>query len=306
VPRSATALAIISLVDQSRRRGISMPAGEKKSVASKPLLTNLAAGRISAILLSALEELNIFVGVCDRKFMPVYCNRQGMKMVGLDSLQQARRTPVEEWFFPEDRDFIRETFFPSVVKKGQNEVEIRFRHFKTGEALWMLYSVEAVKDDRGNVQGYATVSHNITQRKTMEAQIKLDEKWLQIAYVDCGLAPWEYDPGIECFFLPGDAAELLGFKRSEHRLALSRLLARVESPEDGKALTRVFANHRPAKQLALAFTVRLPDGKLREISCHGRLFYDQGRDAMLGVFAELKRSSHRNKNNEMASATSAQ
>ncbi len=226
-------------------------------------------------------------------------------MVGLDSLQQARRTPVEEWFFPEDREFIRDTFFPSVVKKGQNEVEIRFRHFKTGEALWMLYSVHVVKDARGKVLGYATVSHNITQRKKMEAQIKLDERWLQIAYLACGLAPWEYDPGLECFFLPGDAAELLGFKRTEHRVPLSRLISKVVSPADAKILTAALANHRPAKQISMAFSLRLADGNVREISCHGRLFYDQGKHAMLGVFAEVKRSSQ-DANKDLSSAISAQ
>src|SRR6476661_6043501 len=90
-----------------------------------------ASKSLNSMLLSMIENLKVFVGVCDARFMPIYCNRKGMEMVGLDDLAQAKRTPVEEWFFSEDREFIRDTFFPAVLKHGQNEVEVRFRHFKT-------------------------------------------------------------------------------------------------------------------------------------------------------------------------------
>ena len=34
-----------------------------------------------------------------------------------------------------------EEFFPAVLEKGHGEIEVRFRHFKTGEARWMAYKV---------------------------------------------------------------------------------------------------------------------------------------------------------------------
>ncbi len=37
-------------------------------------------------------------------------------------------------------------------------VEIRFRHFKTGAALWMIYNVFEMRGEAGQVVGYATVT----------------------------------------------------------------------------------------------------------------------------------------------------
>jgi iron complex outermembrane receptor protein len=40
-------------------------------------------------------------------------------------------------------------FFASVVEHGHAETEVRFRHFRTGEALWMVYKVVALTDASG-------------------------------------------------------------------------------------------------------------------------------------------------------------
>jgi PAS domain S-box-containing protein len=263
---------------------------------NRPAVSRISRGSsasksLNSMLLSMIENLNVFVGVCDARFMPIYCNRKGMDMVGLDDLAQAKNTPVEEWFFPEDRQFIHETFFPAVLKRGQNEVEIRFRHFKTGEPLWMVYTVFAIKDERGKPLAYATISHNITNRKAMEEQLRLDERWRQTAYQASGIVPWEYDPGIECFFLPPEAAALLGLERHEMRLPLRQLISRLARTEDAKILRSVFSDSRPAKIVSLTFGMRMSDGSVREISCQGKLFFGQGRNAMLGTFSDLHRNA---------------
>ena len=52
---------------------------------------------------SLVESSGDFVGMCDLEMVPFYVNTAGLRMVGLDSLEQARRTPVAEFCFPEDR-----------------------------------------------------------------------------------------------------------------------------------------------------------------------------------------------------------
>ena len=118
-------------------------------------------------LASVLDNSTDFIGMCDMEGMPFYVNKVGLDMVGLDSLEQAQKTPVREFFFPEDQDRIANEFLPSVLKKGNGELEIRFRHFKTSAAIWMLYRVFALQD--GNGQWIlATVSRNISDRKAVE------------------------------------------------------------------------------------------------------------------------------------------
>jgi PAS domain S-box-containing protein len=119
-----------------------------------------------------IENSTDFIGMCDLQGVPFYVNRAGLKMVGLDGIEQARRTPVRDFFFPEDQSRITDTFFPSVLKKGHGEVEVRFRHFKTGEARWMAYKVLTLADAAGQAVGLATVSQDITERRRLEDSLR--------------------------------------------------------------------------------------------------------------------------------------
>jgi PAS domain S-box-containing protein len=113
-----------------------------------------------------------FIGMCDMNFVPFYINAAARQMVGLDGIQQYRETSVRDFFFPEDQEFIINEFFPQVLRQGQAEVEIRFRHFQTGEALWMIYNVICIKDEKNQPIALATLSRNITDRKQAEASLQ--------------------------------------------------------------------------------------------------------------------------------------
>lgn len=121
---------------------------------------------------SLADSSQEFVGMCDYQFNPFYINAAGLKMVGLDSLEAACRFKIQDFFFPDDQPFITKEFFPRVLRKGSDEVEIRFRHFKTGEALWMLYNVFNIRNASGAVVGWATVSRNIDARKRAEEALR--------------------------------------------------------------------------------------------------------------------------------------
>jgi PAS domain S-box-containing protein len=112
-----------------------------------------------------LENSQDFIGMCDLQGVPFFVNRAGLEMVGLESLEQARQTPLAEFFFPEDRARIVGEFVPQVLRNGQGEIEIRFRHFKTGAARWMAYKVLTLTDHAGSPIGFATVSQDVTERK---------------------------------------------------------------------------------------------------------------------------------------------
>jgi PAS domain S-box-containing protein len=113
-----------------------------------------------------VETSTDFIGICDLNGMPLYVNRAGLELVGLDDLAHARRTPVAEFFFPEDRARVQ-TLFPAVLANGHGAMEVRFRNFKTGEARWMAYKVIRLADASGRPTGSATVSQDVTERKRM-------------------------------------------------------------------------------------------------------------------------------------------
>ena len=120
-----------------------------------------------------IENSTDFIGMCDLDGTPFFVNRAGLEMVGLESIDEARRKPVKDFFFPEDQDQIINQFFPSVAEKGHGEIEVRFRNFKTGAARWMVYKVAKLTDTSGNALGYATVSQDVTQRRRLEDELRM-------------------------------------------------------------------------------------------------------------------------------------
>jgi PAS domain S-box-containing protein len=124
------------------------------------------------MFVTLVENSTDFIGICDLEGIPFFVNRAGLQMVGLDGLEEARGTPVQEFFFPEDQERIMNQFLPQVMKDGHAETEIRFRHFKTGEARWMAYKVLVITDAAQRPVAFATVSQDITDRKRLEDNLR--------------------------------------------------------------------------------------------------------------------------------------
>ncbi len=119
-----------------------------------------------------IESSTDFIGMCDLQGVPFFINRAGLDLVGLESIEAASGVTIVDFFFPEDQDRIMKQFFPSVLKNGNGEIEIRFRNFKTGEARWMAYKVLTLTDVDDKPVGFATVSQDITERKRLENDLR--------------------------------------------------------------------------------------------------------------------------------------
>jgi PAS domain S-box-containing protein len=168
---------------------------------------------------SLADNSTELIGMCDMDFVPIYINPAGKQMVGLDNTRQYIETPAQEFFFPEDRDFVINEFFPRVLREGRGEVEIRFRHFKTGEAVWMVYSVFCIRDRHDQSIGLATVSRNISDRKQSEEKIReqaalidISPDAIMVRDLDCQILFW--NKGSEQIY-GWTSAEILGMNSRE-------------------------------------------------------------------------------------------
>ena len=102
----------------------------------------------------------------------LFLNASGRRLVGLDSLEQARSTQVSEYFTPESLPAVP-SVLEEALRQGQSRREMNFRHFKTGEAIPFLWQVIALKDSRtGEPIAFATVSHDLREQKRQEAELQ--------------------------------------------------------------------------------------------------------------------------------------
>ena len=132
-------------------------------------------------LVTLVENSPDFIGICDLGGVPYFVNHAGLQMVGLDSVEQARRQSLTDFFYPDDRARIVDEFLPSVLEHGRGETEVRFRHFVTAEPIWMTYKVITLPDGNGRPSAFATVSQDISERKRMETNLRALASELSIA-----------------------------------------------------------------------------------------------------------------------------
>ena len=151
-----------------------------------------------------------FIGMCDLELTPIFVNPAGVRMVGLPDMAAACQVKVQDYFFPEDQQFISAEFFPRVLREGHGDVEIRLRHFQTGEPIWVLYYLFSVRDANGEIVGWATVSRDITERKLGEIRLR-DATDMMRAAVSAGrVYPWVWDLATDGLQWGVSPAPLLG------------------------------------------------------------------------------------------------
>jgi PAS domain S-box-containing protein len=108
---------------------------------------------------------------------PIYLNKAGLKLVGFDSWEEARARRGIHYIFPADRQFVNEVLWPTVLEKGSWSGEMRFRHFKTGAPIPLLYSAFRIDDpETGQPVNVGNVCRDITERKRAEAEARENDR----------------------------------------------------------------------------------------------------------------------------------
>jgi PAS domain S-box-containing protein len=129
-------------------------------------------------LASLVEQAADLMAIADLNGgTPIYLNKAGLKMVGFDSWEEARARRGIHYMFPEDRQFVNDVLWPTVLEKGSWSGEMRFRHFKTGEPIPVLYTAFRIDDpETGQPVNVGNVCRDITQRKRAEAEARENDR----------------------------------------------------------------------------------------------------------------------------------
>jgi PAS domain S-box-containing protein len=137
-------------------------------------------------LASLVEQAADLMAIADLEGgTPIYLNKAGLKMVGFDSLEEARTRRGIHYIFPEDREFVNTVLWPTVLEQGSWSGEMRLRHFKTRDPIPVLYSAFRIDDpETGQPVSVGNVCSDITDRKRAEEKLRDSEKRLLDAQME--------------------------------------------------------------------------------------------------------------------------
>ncbi len=123
-------------------------------------------------LASIVQNSRDFIGLCTPDMQPIFVNRSGMEMVGLDTEDQVRKTRMLDYFWPADREQIEAVAVPVLMRDGNWSGEVRFRHFKTGDPIHTLWDAFVIRDEAGQVVAWATISPNLERLRLLQAALR--------------------------------------------------------------------------------------------------------------------------------------
>lgn len=221
-----------------------------------------------------------FIGMCDTNAMPFFINDAGLRLVGLDSLEQCLKTPVKEFFFPEDQAFIMDEFFPSVIQHGSREIEIRFRHFKTGKALWIIHRAFVLKDSNDEIVGLGTVSTNITDRKQTEEALRESQRDLNRAQAVAHVGNWRMDVSHNVLEWSDENHRIFGVPKGTPLTYQSFL--DVVHPSDRESVDKAWKDSLVGKPYDIEHRL-IVDGRVKWVREQAELEFDK-HGSLLGAF----------------------
>jgi PAS domain S-box-containing protein len=123
-------------------------------------------------LASIVQNSRDFIGLCGPDMHPLFVNKSGMDMVGLDTDEEMRQTRMLDYFWPGDREHIEQLAVPTLIREGSWSGEVRFRHFKTGKPIHTLWDAFVIRDEQGQTVAWATISPNLERMKLLQEALR--------------------------------------------------------------------------------------------------------------------------------------
>ena len=123
-------------------------------------------------LAAVVESSQDFIGMSDVHFRPIFLNDGGRKMSGFGG-REIRRARIKEFFVPRDFEKLNSEVVPGLMTDGFWRGELALKHFETGATIPVYYDIFQILDpETSKPIAYATVTRDISERKTFEKDIR--------------------------------------------------------------------------------------------------------------------------------------
>ncbi len=138
-----------------------------------------------------IEHSPDFIGTADMEGRVTYLNQGGRKMIGLGADEDVSGLHFTDYVPAEWRAFFCDTVNATVLKEGVWEGEMQLRHLRTGALIDVSRTSFCIRDEAGQPKFFATVTRDITARKTAEEALRASEARLNFALHTTQIGAWE-------------------------------------------------------------------------------------------------------------------
>ena len=134
-------------------------------------------------LIAIVENSSDFIGLGTMEGLLTYLNPAGMKLVGIQNLEELKTKTILKSFSQEDAKILTEEIMPATMRDGLWQGEFRLKNFQTGENIPVDFTLFTLKDpETGEPIGLATVTRDIRDRKQAEEMLRDRERLLQAIF----------------------------------------------------------------------------------------------------------------------------
>jgi PAS domain S-box-containing protein len=124
-------------------------------------------------LAAVAEQSPDFIGIATPDATGMFLNPAGRRLSGLPPDAAISDYSLSDFFAPESRQFVEEVVLPALTgAPARWEGELHFAHLGTGEVAPVYFKGFAVRDDRGDIIGLATVTRDISEQKRAEDELR--------------------------------------------------------------------------------------------------------------------------------------
>ncbi len=243
-------------------------------------------GELSRARLEQLVEASPdFVALASLDGKVYHLNQSGRRLVGLDDLEDARRTRLIEYLIREDRSFFLGTVVPTLMRTGRWVGDSSFRNFKTGASIPVNWNLFLLRDPAsGEPSGMATFARDTTERQKAEAALRESEGRFRHLVEQAGEAIFVYDLTGRLIDVNQEACDSLGYPRSQLLTMSTRDID--PDPESEKTADR-WKNMVPGVAVTLEGTLRRQDGTTFPTEARVAVFRSEGQKLVLALVRDI-------------------
>ncbi|HEU4375220.1 MAG TPA: response regulator [Telluria sp.] len=124
-------------------------------------------------LAAVAEQSPDFIGIATPDATGMFLNPAGRRLSGMPADAAISDYSLADFFAPASRAFVEDVVLPALNgAPARWEGELFFAHLVTGAVVPVYFKGFAVRDDRGEIIGLATVTRDITEQKRAEDELR--------------------------------------------------------------------------------------------------------------------------------------